>query len=159
MESNRLFATRTRVTFNHCNRDFIFPWRIFAAFLRNRLLSCSLTLHIATIRRRLSYANKGVACCRRKDCRLIATLFRFTRGRSLAAVVQRGGMIIFLYRPRCHGVGSKKQDDDITHEPAPVTGVVGQTCHGAQTHVRVHSDRSHKGLHAVPPTDNNYGRG
>lgn len=34
----------------------------------------------------------------------------------------------FLVRPRCHGVGSKKQDGDITREPAPVTGVVvGQT--------------------------------
>lgn len=46
----------------------------------------------------------------------------------------RGGMIIFLYRPRCHGVGSKKQDGDITREPAPVTGVVGQTCHGVHKH-------------------------
>lgn len=39
-------------------------------------------------------------------------------------------------------MGSKKQDDDVRREPAPVTG---SRTSGAHEHTRVHSDRSHKG--------------
>lgn len=41
-------------------------------------------------------------------------------------------------------MGSKKQDDDVRREPAPVTDS-RTSARGAHEHTHVHSDRSHKG--------------
>lgn len=128
---------------------------LHASVSKKSTLSRSLTLCTHMIGLQLSYANKGGSLQTRRDCRL-TRLFRFTRGRLLWRAER--GMIIFLYRPRCHGVGSKKQDGDITREPAPVTGVAGQTCStrctNTRTCIRIGPTKAY-----VPPTDNNYGRG
>jgi len=99
------------------------------------------------------------AALRMKRCHFNATLSFHTR-KVIAMTQRRGGrVIIFLYRPHNVTVWDRKSRM-VTSRANPLRSLAWSDKRATvHKHTHVHSDRSHKGLHAVPPTDNNYGRG